>query len=176
MRNVYQGYAHGAGNTTETHSPIFRNSTQRIKKVKYCIISPTVSCYISSKPQTTLGLNTSTHFLSIRRAKSRFPLLHYHGLKGSHLLWGMWRRCFIRSTLNLHFLLQLILQKHMMVDCWLFLPFDMQSWWLILFRPGWPCPPSNSPVSASWVLGLVLTPLHMAYFALLKPIFSRFIL
>lgn len=53
--------------------------------MKYCIISPIVSCYISSQFQTILGLNISTH-LSIQSAKFCFSLLHYHGLQWLHLL------------------------------------------------------------------------------------------
>ncbi|EGW14055.1 hypothetical protein I79_023060 [Cricetulus griseus] len=75
MRNVYyQRSAHRAGNTKRLTLP-FRNSTElENSKDKYCIISPIVSCYISSQFQTILGLNTSTHFLSIQSAKScSFP-------------------------------------------------------------------------------------------------------
>lgn len=58
-----------------TRPPSGTVQSQRSKKVKYCIISPTVSCYISSQPQTTLGLNTSTLPLSIWSAKSHSTIM-----------------------------------------------------------------------------------------------------
>lgn len=104
---------------------------------------PTVSCHTSSQFQTTLGLNPSTYFLSIQSATSHsFPYSTIMVLK-SHTCCEECGTDFVRSNLKLCFLLHLILQKHMMVDCWLFLPsfplwqsFVMQSWWLILFSSG----------------------------------------
>lgn len=125
------------------HPSLGTIQSQKIKQMKYCIISPTVSCHTSSQFQTTLGLNPSTYFLSIQSATSHsFPYSTIMVLK-SHTCCEECGTDFVRSNLKLCFLLHLILQKHMMVDCWLFLPsfplwqsFVMQSWWLILFSSG----------------------------------------